>query len=208
MLKFRFLHYNFKHIFNFTQTNYFNMGSLFAKFILRIVNWKIVGWNLNELDKYVIIEIPHTSNWDFPLGILLRAAQKAPHVYFVGKKSLFKWPFGYIFKALGGYPVDRKKSQNFVDSITELYQKEDRFAICLAPEGTRSKAEKLKTGFYYLAINAKVPIVMVSFDYSRKQIVVAEPFEPSGDYEKDIPIMKKFFSDKVGKRPEDGFTFQ
>ncbi len=184
------------------------MGSALAKFILRIFNWKIKGWNFNNLDKYVIIEIPHTSNWDFPLGILLRAAQKAPHVYFVGKKSLFKWPFGYFFKALGGYPVDRKKSQNFVDSITEIYQKEDRFALCLAPEGTRSKTEKLKTGFYYLAVKAQVPIVMVSFDYSRKELVVAEPFTPSGDFEKDVPIMKAFFEDKVGKYPEDAFTFQ
>ena len=184
------------------------MGSLLAKLILRITNWKIVGWNFNQLDKFVIIEIPHTSNWDFPLGILLRAAQKAPHVYFVGKKSLFRWPFGYFFKALGGYPVDRKKSQNFVESITELYNKEDRFAICLAPEGTRSKTEKLKTGFYYLAVNAGVPIVMVSFDYSKKELVVAEPFDPCGDFEKDIPIMKAFYDGKVGKHPADAFTFQ
>ena len=95
-----------------------------------------------------------------------------------------------------------------MDSITEIYQKEDRFALCLAPEGTRSKTEKLKTGFYYLAVKAQVPIVMVSFDYSRKELVVAEPFTPSGDFEKDVPIMKAFFADKVGKYPEDAFTFQ
>ena len=184
------------------------MSRYLAALILKIVNWKMVGWDFKKLDKYVVIEIPHTSNWDFPLGVLLRAAQGAPYIRFVGKKSLFRWPFGYFFKALGGYPVDRKKSQNFVDSITEIFEKEEKFAICLAPEGTRSKPEKLKTGFYHLAIKAKVPIVMVSFDYSRKELVIAEPFDPSGDWDKDYEIMKDFFKDKVGLNHEDSFIFE
>ncbi len=183
------------------------MGQILSKLILRLLGWKIKGWNFNGLDKYVIIEIPHTSNWDFPLGILLRGAQAAPHVKFVGKKSLFKWPFGYLFKLLGGYPVDRKKSQNFVDSMVEILEKEDRFAICLAPEGTRSYTDSLKTGFYYLAVKAKVPIVMVSFNYAKKELVVAEPFMPSGNYDADLSILKAFYADKVGLYPDKAFKF-
>ena len=109
---------------------------------------------------------------------------------------------------INGTTINRKKSQNFVDSITEIFEKEEKFAICLAPEGTRSKADKLKTGFYHLAIKAKVPIVMVSFDYSRKELVIAEPFDPSGDWDKDYEIMKTFYKDKVGLNHEDAFTFE
>ncbi|MBK6902845.1 MAG: 1-acyl-sn-glycerol-3-phosphate acyltransferase [Saprospirales bacterium] len=119
----------------------------FSRFILRIFGWKIHGWDPKLLDKYVVIVIPHTSNWDFPLGLLVRQAMDAPHLKFIGKDSLFRPPFGAIFRWLGGYPVDRSKRTHFVDSIVDLYNTQSRFVVVLSPEGSRKKWISSKPAF-------------------------------------------------------------
>ena len=114
-----------------------------SQFLLWLWGFKIIGDLPKEIKKYIIIAMPHTSNWDFLLGLLVRSAINAK-VNFIGKSSLFKFPHGFIFRWLGGHPVDRSKRTNFVDSIIEIYQKEERFAMVIAPEGTRKKSETIK----------------------------------------------------------------
>ena len=184
------------------------MKTAISRFILRLFGWKIEGWDPNLLDKYVTIVIPHTSNWDFPLGLLVRQAMHAPHIKFIGKSSLFRPPFGAIFRALGGYPVDRSKRTNFVDAIVALYQKNDRFVVVLSPEGTRKKVDQLKTGFYYIAKGAGVPIVMVKFDWKQKVVTWNEPYYPVGDWEADIKVIEDYFRGVQGKIPENSYMYK
>jgi 1-acyl-sn-glycerol-3-phosphate acyltransferase len=184
------------------------MMSAISRFILRLFGWKITGWDPHQLNKYVIIVIPHTSNWDFPLGLLVRRALNADFFKFVGKDSLFRFPFGGIFRALGGYPVDRSKRNNFVDSVVDIFEREDKFAMTIAPEGTRSKVDRLKTGFYYIAMGAKVPIVMCKFDYSVKEVDFREPFYPTGDLEADMVVIREYFQNAKGKHPKGSFFYE
>ncbi len=180
------------------------MLSAISKWILRRFGWKIEGHYPYELKKFVLIVIPHTSNWDFPLGVLVRSALRAK-INYVGKDSLFRPPFGWFFRWLGGYPVNRSKSSHFVDSVVEIFKKEERFALTIAPEGTRKKVEKLKTGFYYIALGAQVPIVMVKFDWSNKIVGIREPYYPTRNFDADMEIIKNFYGGVKGKNPQDSF---
>ena len=181
------------------------MFSAISALILRLMGWKFEGEFPKHLKKYVVIAIPHTSNWDFPMGLLIRSAIKVD-IKFVGKDSLFRPPFGAIFKALGGYPVDRSKRNNFVDAVVDIYNEEEEFRVCLAPEGTRKKVTELKSGFYYIAKGANVPIVMIAFDWGSMTFRISEPFYPTDDKETDFIFIKNFFKGAVGKVPEYSFT--
>jgi 1-acyl-sn-glycerol-3-phosphate acyltransferase len=175
-----------------------------AFIFFKLMGWKLVGDHRKDIKKKLLIVIPHTSNWDFPVGLLARSVMN-DKIKFVGKQSLFKAPYGFIFRALGGIPVNRNQSSNFVDAVVDMYNDADELNIVLAPEGTRSKVEKLKTGFYFIAFKANVPIIMVKFDYKDKAVSFAEPFMASGDYEKDFHVLKKFYSGSVGKNPSWGY---
>lgn len=168
------------------------------------MGWKILGDHHGHLKKKILIVIPHTSNWDFPLGILVRTIID-DKIKFIGKSSLFKPPHGFIFKLLGGIPVDRSKTGNFVDAVVKKFDHNDKLNIVLAPEGTRSKVDKLKTGFYYIAYRAKVPIIMVKFDFNERVVTFAEPFYANGNYESDFEVLRDFYSGSVGKNPDWGF---
>ncbi|HMQ49785.1 MAG TPA: lysophospholipid acyltransferase family protein [Saprospiraceae bacterium] len=171
--------------------------------ILHLSGWEIVKPFDAFPDKYVLVAAPHTSNWDFVLGILTRSILKMG-TNFVGKKSLFIPPFGWYFRWLGGYPVDRSKNSNFVDAVVEIFKKEKKFSIAIAPEGTRKKVGKLKTGFYYIAKGAGVAIVLVRLDYGNKQVAFAPPFLPTADMELDMARVMQFFKGVQGKKPENG----
>ncbi|MCB0578031.1 MAG: 1-acyl-sn-glycerol-3-phosphate acyltransferase [Phaeodactylibacter sp.] len=177
-----------------------------SKFLLRALGWQVVT-EFDELPKkYVIIAIPHTSNWDFPIGLMVRSAMGFDAKY-VGKDSLFKNPvLGTIMRWLGGYPVDRSKNNNFVDAVVDIFNSKEEFAITIAPEGTRKKVDKLKTGFYFIALGAKVPIIMVKFDWEHKQVVFSRPFFPSGDKEADFAFITDYFRGVKGKNPENSFA--
>lgn len=177
--------------------------SHFSRIILKIWGWKISGNDLKNIDKYIAIVAPHTSSWDFILGLLLRSALRLD-IRFIGKHTLFKKPFGFLFYFLGGYPVDRSKSNNLVDTIVQIYNDHEKFALCIAPEGTRSKVAKFKTGFYHIAHQAKIPIVMISFDFSGKEIFLGDPFYPTGDFEDDMEKIYAFFKGAKGKHPAKG----
>ncbi|MDG5491471.1 1-acyl-sn-glycerol-3-phosphate acyltransferase [Psychroserpens sp. SPM9] len=176
-----------------------------ARFIyFKILGWKVTGntnFSQDTIKKCVIIAVPHTSWHDFFIGILLR---KVTHVKtnFVAKKELFKWPFGYYFRWVGGAALDRTSGQNKVEAIAKLFEKKDEFRLTLAPEGTRKKVDDWKTGFYYIAKAAKVPILMFTLDFKNKQNHVSEPFFPTDDVEADFKFMKAFYKGVVGKKPE------
>jgi 1-acyl-sn-glycerol-3-phosphate acyltransferase len=174
-----------------------------SKFIyFKILGWKTVGFSdFDSVKKAVIIAAPHTSWIDFPLGILLRSAINMK-TNFVGKKELFAFPFGWIFRALGGAPIDRHTKENKVEAIAKLFKNKDEFRMAMSPEGTRKKVDKWRTGFYFIAKIAKVPIIMTTLDFGKKENKISEPFYPTDDKEADFKFMRNFFKDAVGKIPE------
>ena len=177
--------------------------------LAKFIYFKLMGWSLNgefprHVNKFVIAVVPHTSWWDFPLGIILRNVWKAK-INFVGKKSLFKPPFGWYFKWMGGAPVDRTKNSDTVTATAEVFKTRDIFRLTLAPEGTRKKVTTLKSGFYYIAKKAEVPIVLIAFDFGKKQVKVSKPLWPSANKEADFKEYVDFFKGVKGKIPEYSF---
>lgn len=150
-----------------------------------------------------MIVAPHTSNWDFFVGLAARSILKLETKY-LAKKELFRFPFGIIFRMLGGYPVDRTKHTNLVDAVANVYNAHERFSICITPEGTRKYVAEWKTGFYRIAEKLNIPIVMAGFDYSKKHVTVEPPFFTTGNIEKDIDFIKKYYRNIKGKHPELG----
>lgn len=166
--------------------------------IFKALGWKITG-KLPDLKKFIIIVAPHTSSWDFPLGLLARGMIDRK-IRYLGKKELFRPPFGWIFRALGGYPVDRQQSQSMVDQVADIFENQESFLLALAPEGTRSPVTKWRTGFYHMAVKAGVPIVMIGMDYSRREIKIMEPFNPGDNIGHDLPLIQQRFQDYRGKK--------
>jgi len=182
------------------------------RFISRLL-LTVMGWNTNavghfpiHVEKCVMIVAPHTSGWDFFIGILYRSLFKLTKSRYLGKKELFKPPFGFLFRWLGGTPVDRSSSNNTVKEVVNMFSSTDELIIALSPEGTRQKVDRLKTGFYNIANQAQVPIVMVGLDFKNKQLVFSEPFHASGDQQKDFDQIIRFFGPIQGKHPELGLS--
>jgi len=172
-----------------------------AKFIyFKLLGWKTIG-EFPKLNKCVVAVVPHTSWMDFFLGLLIRRVINQD-INFIGKKSLFKPPFGWYFRWMGGAPIDRSKSSDTVTAIANIFNEKEVFRLALSPEGTRKKVEKWKTGFYYIAKTARVPIVLVAFDYGKKQIRFSEPQFPTENMDFDFKTYKFFFKGALGKIPE------
>jgi len=173
-----------------------------SKFILfNILGWKVPIDFPSHIDKYIIIAAPHTSNWDFPMAVLSKYA-KGKDIRFIGKHTLFKPPFGFIVKALGGTPVNRTESTNTVQSIIDIFNEKDKLIFAISPEGTRKKVSKWKTGFYHVAKGAGVPIVMATLDFENKQILVADPYYVTGDQKKDFKHFHDYFKNVKGRNPD------
>ncbi|MEZ4857747.1 MAG: 1-acyl-sn-glycerol-3-phosphate acyltransferase [Flavobacteriaceae bacterium] len=164
-----------------------------------ILGWKIKGSFNQDIKKSVIIVVPHTSWHDFFVGLYARKALQTP-INWLGKKELFTWPLSYYFRWTGGTPLDRTSGQNKVEAIAKIFQMKEEFRLAMAPEGTRKKVAKWKTGFYYIAKEANVPIIPVAFDYGTKTVKVGNPFYISGDIENDLEELRKFFEGVVGKK--------
>lgn len=178
---------------------------LYRFIFFTLMGWKIKGVFPPEIKKCVIIVVPHTSWHDFYIGLFTRGIVGL-EMHFVAKKELFRFPFGFYFRWMGGAPLDRSGNLNKVDAIASIFKTRDEFRLAIAPEGTRKKVEKWKTGFYYISLEAKVPIMPVSFDYGKKTVGIGEPFYPTGNHESDIKILEKHFKGVTGKIPENGFT--
>nr|WP_315209712.1 1-acyl-sn-glycerol-3-phosphate acyltransferase [uncultured Flavobacterium sp.] len=184
------------------------MKKQFYKWIFfRLMGWKIVGGIDANIKKCVMMVMPHTSAHDFYLGIFTRGITGL-EMNWVGKKELFRFPFGFYFRYMGGEPLDRSGGLNKVDSIAAIFQRKEIFRLAVAPEGTREKVTELKTGFYYIALKANVPIIPVTFDFGRKEVNLGKPVSPTGDIESDMVILKKHYKGVKGKIPEKGYSFE
>jgi 1-acyl-sn-glycerol-3-phosphate acyltransferase len=172
----------------------------FAASMLRLGGWKM-PLNLPPASKYVLIGAPHTSNWDFIYFLLLKFAADL-ELSWIGKASLFRWPAGLLMKRLGGIPVDRSSNNDFVTQIVASFNRLECLIVTIAPEGTRSKAAYWRTGFYYIALGAGVPISLGFIDYRTKEIGIGPYFYPSGNIQADFHQIKEFYASKKGKHPE------
>ena len=172
------------------------MISWFSKIIfLRLMGWKIEG-DFPSLNKFVLAVVPHTRNADFIIGVLTRAVVDQK-ISYVGKKELFNPLTGWFFRALGGTPINRNSTENKVSSIAKIFKEKEVFRMAIAPEGTRKKVDKWKTGFYYIAMEAEVPILLVNFNYALKQVGFLKLFYPTGNIEKDFKEMESYFNEAM-----------
>jgi 1-acyl-sn-glycerol-3-phosphate acyltransferase len=181
------------------------MRPLYA-FVFHLLGWKINGQFPSEMRKYIVALAPHTSNWDFLVGVAARSILRMQKTRFLGKSQLFRPPYGWLFRALGGYPVDRSSKHDMVRQVADLINAHDQFIVVIAPEGTRKKVQKLRTGFYYIAKAANIPIIPVGFDYSRKEVVIGEPLHPGESIEADLAFLHRFYANITGKNPELGLN--
>ena len=172
---------------------------LLANIVLFGFGWKTKGEKPEE-KKYVIIAAPHTSNWDL-FFMMLIALKLDIHIYWMGKESIFNFPFKNIMKWLGGIPVDRSKSNDVVASMVKTFKDCDELVLSVPPEGTRSHTVYWKTGFYHMAHGAGIPICLGFLDYAKKEGGIGTMFKPSGDLEKDMVDIKAFYKNITGKHP-------
>lgn len=178
------------------------MKKTLSQFILfKLFKWKIEAEFPKELKKYIIIVAPHTHWYDFILGVLVKYATALPSK-FLGKASLFKPPFGFIFKAIGGVPVQRDKHNNLVASTVDIFNSHENFITALAPEGTRKKVETWKHGFYHIAKGANIPIVRVIFDFETKVVTIVKPFYVTNNIDSDIAELRSAYRGIKGKNLE------
>ena len=175
------------------------MFSRLCSFILKSLGWETrVDWP--ESRKYVVVVYPHTSNWDFLLGICAAKAIRLD-AHYIAKHTLFRKPFGWFFRGLGGIPVDRTRKENLIDQIAKRFDQSDRFVLGLAPEGTRAHTDHWKSGFYHIARAAGVPIVMAYLDYGSKQVGMGGEFMPGDDIGEVYARIRQFYRGKRGKNP-------
>ena len=183
------------------------MSKATAKIFLRLNNMRVVDHNEgNWPAKCVVPTAPHTSNRDFPYGLYSRAFVQV-YIKFVAKDSLFKGPAGAVLKSLGGVPVVRSKRTNFVQAVVNIFAEREEFKLCVAPEGTRGKVDKFKTGFYFIAIKAKVPMVFAKFDFGNRVIEFSKPWWPSGDIRADFDYIYRHFDGVQGLVAENSFDY-
>ena len=171
----------------------------FYSFLFRLTGWKS-SIQAEILPKCVVCVAPHTSNWDFVIGLLFyKSISGDPHILM--KKSWFFFPLKYILKALGAVPVDRTKSTSLTTQMKTEFEQRPHFQLAIAPEGTRKKNPNWKTGFYYIAKAACVPITLAYLDYAKKIVGVIENFIPSGNVLDDIEKIKQKYTGIVGRKP-------
>ena len=151
-------------------------------------------------ERAVLAVYPHTSNWDYPLGMCFKFASPVQVCYLI-KDSWFHPLTGWFFKATGALAIDRSKHGNYVNSIAHLFENGDPLLIGIAPEGTRSYKPYLKSGFYYVALKAQVPIGLAFIDYKAKQVGVEHYFMPTGDVAQDLAYMRSYYQGKLGRIP-------
>lgn len=185
--------------------SFYNMGRFFywlANFLwYRIGPWKVVRQVPEGINKAVITAAPHTSKEDFPVGIGAWYPENKK-ASFIAKKELFEGPMGFIFRATGGIPIDRAKTKNMVEQAADHFKETDELFLVVAPEGTRAKMPRWKTGFYYIAKAAGVPIILGYMDFAKKQVGLGEVFYPTDDVKADFRYIENFYSKVTAKYPE------
>jgi 1-acyl-sn-glycerol-3-phosphate acyltransferase len=179
------------------------MLRLLGKLYWKLSGWKVVGEFPYHLKKMVIIVAPHTSWKDLLIGFAIRSKLKIEHANFLGKKELFNGPFGWLFRGLGGIPVDRlnKSKHGIVEQAVSLFANNEIFILAIAPEGTRKQVKKLRSGFYQIATMAKVPIVPFGFDFENKQVILGDPLFVTSKEDIDLKKIIEFFAVIKGANP-------
>lgn len=178
------------------------MKQALCKFLLDLAGWKVASCEGVELPKCVVCVAPHTSNWDFIVGKLFYTSIGLTAGFLI-KKDWFFFPFNLIFKSMGGIPVDRRQRTSLTDQVVEMFNANERFQVAITPEGTRKRAKEWKRGFYYIALKAKVPILLAYFDYGKKEVGTKGIFYPTGDYEKDLVEIRAHFKGIQARHPEN-----
>ncbi len=176
------------------------MSAALAALILRLLGWRTV-LTPPPGPKTVVIFYPHTSNWDFPFGVLFRAKHRLP-VRWAGKDSMFRGPLRPFFLALGGIPVNRRERTGMVAQLADQFARHEVFNLCIAPEGTRKKTEHWKSGFYRLALAANVPVGLAFIDYAKKEVGIGDWLTLSGDEAADLARCRAFYADKTAYAPD------
>jgi len=177
-----------------------SMRQKFARLILKLFRWQ-TRVDLPDDKKFIIIGAPHTSNWDLPLGLLCLWAH-GKRLSWLAKKQIFTGPLYYFFTALGGIPVDRSAAHGLTEQVAGMFRQRDALILGITPEGTRSRTDYWKTGFYTIAVNAKVPICFGFVDFPSRTVGFQERLEPSGNIEKDFRTIAAFYADKRGKHAD------
>ena len=176
------------------------MRYLLSKLFFKILGWKVVGGK-DYPDKCVVICAPHTSNWDFFIGMGYRYIMRIKFKYLM-KKELFVPLLGKLFQFNGGVPVVRNKRSNLVDDVAVLFKNNEKLYFAITPEGTRSWTKKWKTGFYYISLKAKVPILLLKIDYKLKEIGIISEFYPTGNFNNDMKYIQSKYKDVNAKFPK------
>ena len=176
------------------------ISSALGHSFLRLMGWRIAG-DIPDLPKMVLIVAPHSSNWDFIVGVAAKAAMRL-RVRFLGKDSLFRFPLGILMRRLGGIPVDRFAANDVVTSVVSQFDRSQRMLLAIAPEGTRKPVDRWRTGFYHIARGAGVPILPIAFDWGAKTIRIGELFSPTGDLDADLSVLRQRFLDAGRRRVE------
>ncbi len=172
-----------------------------ARAWLRLWGWRVEG-RVPKMTRYVVVGAPHTSNWDF-VWMLLAMLALGVRLNWVGKDELFLGPVGGLMKRLGGIPVNRRSHNNFVAQVAETIRHSEKLALVITPEGTRGRSPYWKTGFYYIALGAGVPIVLGFMDYRRQVVGLGPTLMPTGDIEADMKPIREFYAGMVGKFPRN-----
>ncbi len=173
---------------------------LLGAWYLRLLGWTIDG-NVPPDPKWIGLVAPHTSNWDFGYMLAVSFQLRVP-AYWIGKHSLFRGPFGWIMRRVGGIPIDRQATRNSVEQVVQAFEERDELVLGIAPEGTRKRTDRWKSGFYHIAHGAGVPIVLISLDYTRKVVTFAPAMTLSGDIETDMEKIREFYADVQPKYPD------
>ena len=165
---------------------------------LRAGGWTVVG-EMPDLPKFIIVAAPHKSNWDLP-NALAAGLHYGLRINWMGKDSLFKWPFGGFMRWLGGIPIDRSKTNNAVAQMVDAFAAADQLVVVIPPEGTRGDVERWKSGFYHIAHGAQVPLVLSFIDYANRRVGVAQMFHTTGDYVGDLARIQAVYAPMMPKR--------
>lgn len=184
---------------------------ILGQFLLRLIGWRAIG-DLPDEDKFVLIVYPHTSNWDVPIGLIagyaLGLLTEFPYGFMV-KDSAFKWPLiGSVIRWLGGIPVDRSARYNAVEQMAEVFRRRERLFLAITPEGTRRNRPYIKSGFYYIALRARAPIVPAYLDYARRLAHLGPAFWPTGNAEADLQTLRGFFAEVTPLYPHQAGDFR
>ncbi len=176
------------------------LASAFGRLMLGLFGWRIEG-GFPDVPKMMIIVAPHTSNWDFPVGLMAKFALRLGCGY-IAKQSLFWWPLGVFLRAMGGIAIDRSDASDIVAQTARAYAERRQLALVITPEGTRSRVDRWKSGFHRIARAAGVPIVLAVFDYSAKVVRLGPAYPATGDYDADLRQLQSHIRASMAKRPE------